>query len=84
MNAPRVVVIGDKDPAEFLVQVMKGLRRVHFTATGPVRMVKILAAEAQKQLGYFPEGYGGPDHIAHEDLAGGTVVTRWDCAASAD
>lgn len=84
VNAPRIVTIGEKNPAEFLVQVMKGLNLTHFTATGPVPLVKVLAAEAQRQLGYHPEGYSGPDHISTETLAGGTVVTRWDCRASCD
>ncbi len=84
MQKPRVVVIGETNPAQFLVQVMPGLRLTNFVATGPVKLVKLLAQEAQKQLGFFPEGYGGPDFITHEELAGGTWKTCWNCRASCD
>lgn len=79
MNAARAVTVGEKEPAEFLVIVTPGLRYLNFTATGPIPAVKILAQDIQNQLGHMAPGYGAPELMQHEALAGGTYASRWRC-----
>jgi len=77
----------DLDP--FNVQVLAGLRRVHFVAVGDYALTLDQAKQVQGACGYAPAGYGNPMALASapsfsSSAAPGSIETRWSCFASCD
>lgn len=66
------------------VEATKGTHTIRFTAVAQLKLVRILANEAQNAMGYNAAGYGAASSIEHAELDDHTWRTTWFCYASCD
>lgn len=81
MNAKKRIALSDVGIYD--VEVLPGLKRVHFIARGPRELTQGQADAIQGQCGHAIEGYGRAMGALSEPYEGGFEI-RWWCHGSCD